>query len=190
MKKYYLILTSIVLVIFTSCSSSKKVAETTATGETREEFVAPCADFNENTTDAFRATASATSPNLQFARDKAMGLARNALAQKIEVSINGAFDNFANQYDVGNEEEFKDVTKNITAQVIDQMLSGINVVCEKYYTLSSGKYEVWVGIEMPVDNVGRSIYDQVSNEEKIRLDYEYEKFKEEMIKEIERRKAQ
>ena len=190
MKKFYFIQVSILLLILTSCGSSKKVAQTTASGETREEFVAPCLEYNENTKEFFRATASATSPNLQFAKDKATGLARNALAQRIEVNVNGAFDNFANQYDVGNKEEFKDVTKNITAQVVDQILSGINVVCEKNYTLSSGKYEVWVGIEMPVDNVGKSIYDKVSNEEKIRLDYEYEKFKEEMINEIERRKAQ
>lgn len=188
MKKFYLLFTGIIILIFASCSSSKKVAETTATGETRKEFVAPCLEFNENTTDAFRATASATSPNLQFAKEKATGLARNALAQKIQTRVNAMFDDYANQYDVDNKEDFKEVTKRITSQVTDQMLSGIDVTCEKNYTLSSGTYEVWVGIAMPIENISRSIYDKVLEEKQIRLDYDYEKYKEKMIEEIERSK--
>jgi hypothetical protein len=104
--------------------------------------------------------------------------------------VNSLFDSYANQYDVGNKEDFKEVTKAITRQVTDKKLSGINVICEKSFTLSSGVYEVWVGIEMSVENVGKSVYDEISNEKKIRLDYDYEKFKEELQKEIEKRKDQ
>lgn len=188
MKKSYLLFTGIIILIFASCSSSKKIAERTATGETREEFVVPCGDFSQNTNEAFRATANATSPNLQFAKDKALGLARNALAQNIETDINSLLDNYASQYDVDNKAEFKEVSKTITRQVTDQKLSAISVTCEKNYTLSSGKYEVWVGIEMPIDNIGKSVYDKLSEEKITRLDYEYEKFKEELQKEVEKQK--
>ena len=190
MKKFIMLFAGIAILIFASCSSSRKITKKTASGETREEFIIPCADFSKNTKDYSRATASATSPNHQFAKDKANGLARNALAQKIEINVNSLFDSYANQYDVGNKEDFKEVTKAITRQVTDKKLSGINVICEKSFTLSSGVYEVWVGIEMSVENVGKSVYDEISNEKKIRLDYDYEKFKEELQKEIEKLKDQ
>ncbi len=190
MKKFIWLFTSLAILSFVSCSSSKKITKKTAAGETREAFVIPCADFSKNTKNFFRATASATSPNHQFAKDKANGLARNALAQKIEIDVNSLFDTYANQYDVDNKEEFKEVTKAITRQVTDQKLSGINITCEQNFTLSSSKYEVWVGIEMPVENISKSIYDEVSKEKKTRLDYDYEKFKEELQKEIEKRQDQ
>ena len=190
MKKIYLIFTVITILMFVSCSNSRKITKKTASGETREEFIIPCADFSKNTKELFRATASATSPDHQFAKDKANGLARNALAQKIETNVNSLFDNYANQYDVDSKNDFKEVTKAITRQVTDQKLTGINITCEKNFTLSSGKYEVWVGIEMPIENISKSIYDKVSQEKKIRLDYDYDKFKEELQKEIEKRQNQ
>ena len=190
MKNLNLLIASTVILILASCSSSKNTTTTTATGVEKKEFISPCSEFNENTKEAFRATASATSPNNQFAKEKAMVLARNALAQKIETSINSLFDNYAYQYDVGNEQEFKEITKAITRQVTDQTLSGLNVKCQKDFTLSTGKYEVWIAIEMPIDNIGKSVYDKVSEDEKIRIDYDYEKFKEELQKEIEKRKGE
>lgn len=190
MKTIYLFIIAISVLTVTSCNSSRKITKETASGEIRKEFNIPCADFSENSKDAFRATASATSPNHQFAKDKAMGLARNALSQKIEISVSSLFDDYSNQYDVGNEEDFKQITKQITRQVTEQELTGINITCEQNFTLSSGKYEVWVGIEMPMENIGKSIYDNISQEKKIRLDYDYEKFKEELQKELEKRKEQ
>lgn len=191
MKRILFILTiSILIIAFTSCSSSRKISKQTATGETRKEYNVPCKDFEENSKDAFRATATATSPNYQFAKEKATGLARSSLAQKIETDVSTLFDSYADQYDVANKEEFKEITKNITRQVTDQNLSEVNVTCEKSFTLSSGKYEVWVGLEMPADNVGKSIYDKINSEQKLRLDYDYEKFKEELQKELEKRNQQ
>jgi hypothetical protein len=190
MKKIQLFVISLTVLLFASCGSSKKVAETSATGETRTEIKIPCEEYTENTKDEFRATASASSPNHQFAKDKAMGLARNALAQKIQVAVIGMFDTYADQNDIDNIQEFRETTKNISSQVADQTLSGINAICQKDFTLSSGKYEVWIALEMPVENVGKELQKSVSNEKKIRLDYDYEKFKEELQKEIEKKKNQ
>jgi hypothetical protein len=188
MKKIQLFVISLTVLLFASCGSSKKVAEKTAIGETRTEIKIPCEEYNENTKDAFRATASASSPNQQFAKDKAMGLARNALGQKIEISVQSLFSNYASQYDVSNEQEFKERTQAITRQVTDQIVNGLNAICQKDFTLSSGKYEVWIALEMPTENVGKSIYNKVSDDEKIRLDYDYEKFKDELHKEIEKKR--
>ena len=91
MKKFIMLFAGIAILIFASCSSSRKITKKTAS-ETREEFIIPCADFSKNTKDYFRATASATSPNHQFAKDKANGLARNALCPKIEINVNSLFD--------------------------------------------------------------------------------------------------
>ncbi len=190
MKNIYFLLLGIIALSLISCNSSRKITKETASGEGRDVFIVPCADFSKNSKDAFRATASATSPNHQFAKEKATTLARSALAQKIETSVETMIDNYANQYDVDNEQEFKEITKAITRQVVDQKLTGLNKTCEQSFTLSSGKYEVWVGIEMPMDNVGKSIYDSISQEKKIRLDYDYEKFKEELQKELEKRREQ
>ena len=85
-------------------------------------------------------------------------------------------------------EGFKEKTQAITRQVTDQVLNGLNEICQKDFTLSSGKYEVWIALEMPIENVGKSIYDKVSDDEKIRLDYDYEKFKDELQKEIEKKR--
>ena len=190
MKINQLLAISFVGILLSSCGSSKKITETTATGETRKEIEVPCKEYTENTNDAFRATASASSPNHQFAKEKAMGLARNVLAQKIQTSVQGMFDTYADQKDIDNIQEFRETTKLISRQVTDQTLSGINTICQKDFTLSSGKYEVWIALEMPVENVGKELQKSVSNEKKIKLDYDYEKFKEELQKEIEKRKNQ
>jgi len=176
--------------LIASCSSSRKVTKETVDGGTRTPYVVPCVEFTQNTKDAIRATSSATSPNYQFAKDKANASARAALAQKVEVNVTSLFDTYANQYDVDNMADFKEKTQAITRQFTNEKLTGINITCEKSYTLSSGQYEVWIGIEMPIENISRSLYDQISSEKKIRLDYDYEKFKEELLKEIEKQREQ
>lgn len=180
MKKYSLFCLLLSALLFVSCRSSKKFAEDTASGENRKAFDVPCAEYTSNTSEAFRATASSISPNFQFAKDKALALARSALAQKIETSVNTVFDIYANQYDVNNKNDFSEITKTITSQETQKKLSNLSVTCEKSFTLSSGKYEVWVGLEMPIDNIGQSIHDQVSADDRIKMQFEYEKFKKEL----------
>ena len=189
MKNAYLLIMGITILLLTSCGNTKKASETTAIGETRTEVIDPCKDYSKNTEGMIRATASAISPNHQFAKEKALAAAKNIISQKVNVTVNGLFANYVNEYDVKNEQEFSAKTQAITEQSTNQILTGLNSTCQKDYKLSSGKYEIYIGLELPVENIGKSIFDNISKDDKIKLDYDYEKFKEEMQKELEKQRS-
>lgn len=189
MKNAYLLIIGITISLFTSCGSSKKGSETTTVEDTRTEIIDPCKEYSKNTEGMIRATASAISPNHQFAKEKAMAAAKNIISQKVSVTVNGLFVNYVNEYDVKNEQEFSAKTQAITKQLTDQALIGLNSTCQKDYKLSSGDYEIYIGLELPIENIGKSIFDNISKDDKIKLDYDYDKFKEEMQKELEKQRS-
>ncbi len=177
MKKVLFVLAAAMVMV--GCGS-KKVAPTK--GEV--EVNVPCKEYKTDK-NTLRANASATSPNMQNATDKALASARRELATSIEATIKRVVDQYASSYDLNDAADFRGKMQDITRTVVNQQLVGSVPVCDKI-TRTTDKdgntiYHAYVAIELTTNEmleaVRNGVNNKISDEEKLRTDFEYEKFK-------------
>ena len=56
-------------------------------------------------------------------------------------------------------------------------LSGTRVICEKTMKTPDGKYKVYVSLELAGEEIMNAMANRIKNDDKLRIDFEYEKFK-------------
>lgn len=180
MKKVVLLALATVALVATGCS--KKVV-TPAQGEV--EVTVLCSEFKTDKT-AIRSTATAISPNMQNAKDKALAAARRELATSISTTINRVVETFASSYDQEAAASFEARTKDLAQQVTTQSLNGSYVECDKI-TKTTNKdgsvvyrsyVAVAIGNDQVLEIVERQFRTSVTEEEMAHTDFEYEQFKE------------
>ena len=72
-------------------------------------------------------------------------------------------------------------------QVINERISGAVVVCDRVTQVqSSSKFKYYIAIELDGEKIVKDYYKALSKNDKIMVDYNYEKFKETYEKEMER----
>ena len=170
------------MVSFTSCKSAKNLIN----GGGEVELNVPCSgpEFFTNK-DYFRASAFGESQDQMLAKKKALASARDELASSIEVTVKGVTDNYLSSREVANVEEAKERFETISRQVVNQKLNGIRTICEKYTKTVAGNYKCYVSIELAGNEIMDGMKERLSNDEQLKLDFEYEKFKGELEKEME-----
>ena len=65
----------------------------------------------------------------------------------------------------------------LTRTVVEQELSGTRVICEKTMKTPDGKYKVYVSLELAGEEIMNAMANRIKNDDKLRIDFEYEKFK-------------
>ena len=60
---------------------------------------------------------------------------------------------------------------------MEQELSGTRVICEKTMKTPDGKYKVYVSLELAGEEPPNAMVNRPPNDDKLRIDFEYEKFK-------------
>ena len=138
-----------------------------------------------STKDAFRASAIGESMDQMTARKKAMANARQELATSISATINIVGDNYVKSTEVNNVEEVLELFEENARTVINQQLSGAKSICDRMMVTQSGKYKYYIALELSGDNIVKDYYKSLSKNDKIMVDYNYEKFKETFEKEME-----
>lgn len=178
MKKLTMILLGAALVMGAASCGSKKnaVTPTLQSGET--EIVQYCTG-PEYTTDAthFRANGTGLSTDRQVAKDKALIAARAELATEINATIKRVSDRYNSSYNVGEDDETRGKFQDLVRQVVDQTLYGSVVICDKLTKDNQGKYRSYVCVELKGEDIANQLKNGISKDEKLRTDYEYEKFK-------------
>jgi len=174
-----------------SCKSKKKQAEVTKpdpAGET--EVIIPCSGpefFTDNK--VFRANSLGESMDQATAKKKAMSNARADLAGAINTRVKSVIDNYVNSREMQNREEIGERYEALSREVVDQQLTGIKTICEKMMKVNStGNYKAYVAIELSAQELLAAYNQRLSSDERLRIDYDYEKFKETFEKEMERMK--
>lgn len=167
------------MAITVACGSSKKQSTTYLEN--------PCSDCVS--TDAMvRAVAIRESMDQQMAKQMARSSALEEMASKLSVTVKAVIDDYYSSRSVNMNEEAKRRFEGMSRQVIDQTVKGYRTVCEKYTvsTRPNGAevYKCYYGIELGKDDVSKSLYKGLTNDDKLRLDYDYEKFKEEFNKQL------
>ncbi len=134
----------------------------------------------------FRANAVGESLDQATAKKKAQANAKQDLAAAINTTIKAVTDNYVNSREFNNKEEVRERFESLSREVINQELAGVRTICERTFKTAEGKYKTYIAIEQGADDLVESINERLSKEEQLKIDYDYEKFKENFDKEMEK----
>lgn len=169
-------------VMIVGCKSKKNA---TPKGET--EVVVPCSGPDYFTTNKFfRANSIGESQDQVTSKRKALTNARNELAQAIQTTVKTVTDNYVNSREMNNREEIEERFETLNREVVDQTISGIRTLCEKLVRTEQGTYKTYIAIELSADELVSKYNERISQDERLRIDYDYEKFKETFEKEMDK----
>ena len=180
MKKVNLLVCAALLGMFVvSCGSSKKVVDP------EKEACAQCI----STKDAMRAEGSFMAQfenQIPKAKQAAANNARQELARMMEVKISSVIEDYSSTYIDGDAQEFKQSLKDLSRTVVQQTVKGAVPALPGWSEKMSKGTMYHVCLEISSNNVLDNIKDKVSNDAKLRTDFEYEKFKQIFDKEMEK----
>jgi len=169
-------------VMIVGCKSKK---DAPPKGET--EVVVPCSGPDYFTTNKFfRANSIGESQDQVTSKRKALTNARNELAQAIQTTVKTVTDNYVNSREMNNREEIEERFETLNREVVDQTLAGIRTLCEKLVRTEQGTYKTYIAIELSADELVAKYNERLSQDERLRIDYDYEKFKETFEKEMDK----
>jgi ribosomal protein S20 len=183
MKKlnYVSLLVLIAVALIAGCKGKEKAPS----GE--KEVVVPCSGPEYFTTAKFfRANSIGESQDQVTSKKKALTNARNELAQAINTTVKTVTDNYVNSREMNNKEEVEERFESLNREIVDQTLSGIVTKCEKLMKTDQGTYKTYVAIELSAEELVSKYNERLSKDERLKIDYDYEKFKETFEKEMEK----
>ena len=158
------------------CSSGETITPNQA-GEV--EILEYCAgDEYKSDKDHFRATATGESMSRETAKKMARSNAEARLARSINATIEIVTDNYVNSSKFNNAEEVTETFNDLARTVVDQQLSGAITACERLTQKQDGNYVSYMAIELSGEELVSRYNQRLSQDERIRAEYNYEKFKE------------
>lgn len=166
------------------CKKKDKVVETPKpAGETR--IIEFCSGSDYFSTDqVFRATATGESMDRETAKKKARANANSELAKTINATMKIVGDNYVNSTEFNNKEEVTETFQEMARTVVDQELKGAKKICSELTQKPDGNYVSYIAIELSGSSIADAYSKALSQNEKIKADYNYEKFKETFEKEM------
>jgi len=167
-------LLALTAVSFTSCKGKQK--DQTPKGEV--EVIVPCSGteyFSDKKN--FRANSVGESLDQATAKKKAMSNAKADLAGFINTTIKATVDNYVNSREFNNKEQVEERYESLGREVINQKLSGVKVICEKLMKTPENRYKCYIAMELGADDLVEAINERLTKDEVLRIDYDYEKFK-------------
>ncbi len=191
MKNYYKITSAMMLaalvlaVVINGCKSKEKAASTKDQGETLIEVYCSGPEFQSNN-EYFRASQVGESVDQATAKKKAMSNTRADLAAAIETQVKGVIDNYVNSREMNNLEEAEERFESLTREVINQKLTGVKTICEKTTKTSTGNYKTYIALELAGDELMNAMNERLSQDDKLKIDYDYEQFKKTFDAEMEK----
>jgi hypothetical protein len=186
--RHFTFITMLAIVAFmaTACKKKKATVETPKpTGEVLiNEYCS--GDQYLSTKDAFRATATGESMDRESAKKKARSNAQSELAKTISSTMKIVGDNYVNSTEFNNKEEVTETFQEMARTVVDQELRGAIEICEKLTQRENGTFVSYVAIELSGSKIADAYNSGLSQNEKLKADYNYEKFKDTFEKEMEK----
>lgn len=163
------------------CKSKQKLPK----GETAINIPCSGSDFFTNNK-FFRANSLGESQDLVASKKKALSNARGELAASIETTVKAVTDNYLNSREMNNKEEVEERFEQLNREIVNQRLQGIKTICEQQVKTGDGTYKTYIAIELSADDLVSSYNERLSKDERLKIDYDYEKFKETFDKEMEK----
>lgn len=172
----------------TACKSKKKAQQViTPSSEGEIEVKLYCSGSEYfSTKEAFRANAVGESMDQNTSKRKALNESRTQLASSIQTTIKATTDNYVNSREFNNKEEVLERFESLSREVVNQELNGTRTICERLTKTPQGTYKTYIAIELSTEDIFKKVSDRLSKDERLRVDYDYEKFKETFDKEMEK----
>jgi hypothetical protein len=185
MKKSFMKVSNVFLVagafalMFSSCSSSQKVAQGISPKDDGEVLLQNYCygDEYNSTAKALRHSAVGESMDQQTSQRKAESECRAGLAAAVNTLVKGVTDNYVKSGTYNNKEELMKNFEGVNREVVNQSISGSIVICKKQTRLKSGNYKTYICMEMGGSEILQNLNNRASSNEMLKVDYNYEKFK-------------
>jgi hypothetical protein len=139
-----------------------------------------------STKDTFRSTSTGESIDRETAKKKAKSNAMSEIAKTISATMKIVGDNYVNSTEFNNKEEVTETFNEMARTVVDQEIKGAVEICEKLTQRPDGVYVSYVAIELSGSKISDAYIKNLSQNEKLKADYNYEKFKETFNKEMDK----
>ncbi len=140
----------------------------------------------KSTKEAFRSTATGESMDRETAKKKARSNSMSEMAKTINATMKIVGDNYVNSTEVNNKEEVTESFNEMARTVVAQELRGCMEICEKLTQRPDGTYVSYVALELSGNSIADAYQNGLSKNDKLKADYNYEKFKETFDKEMEK----
>ena len=139
----------------------------------------------QSSDDFFRSSSMGESTDQATSKKKALSNAKADLAGFIETTLKATFDNYVKDSEMNNVSEVLEKYEGLSREVVNQRLNGIKVICEKQTVTKNNTYKSYVAIELSGDAIASAMNERLSGDDKLFIDYNYEKYKETFDKEME-----
>lgn len=186
-----LLLVAMVTLQFSACKSKKDAAPVvTPKSEGEVEIKKYCSGSEYfGTKEAFRANSVGESLDQTTSKRKALNEARVQLAASIQTTIKATTDNYVNSREFNNKEEVLERFESLSREVLNQELNGARVICERMTKTPENKFKTYIALELAAENLFNKLSEKLSKDERLRIDYDYEKFKGTFEKEMAKMEA-
>jgi hypothetical protein len=114
----------------------------------------------------------------ETAKKMARSNAEARLARTINSTIEIVTDNYVNSSSFNNKEEVTETFNDLARTVVNQQLAGAITACERLTQKTDGSYVSYMAVELSGSELVSRYNERLSQDERIRAEYNYEKFKE------------
>ncbi|OQX99215.1 MAG: hypothetical protein B6I24_03305 [Bacteroidetes bacterium 4572_128] len=167
----------------TSCKNQKKISITKIEDEVK--ITIPCTGVKYNSEEGFiRATGIGESMDITMAKRMARSNALEELASKINTKVLGLIDDYFISRKQNMNEDLRKSYQGLVSNEIDAQISDYRTICEEYTKTKSKNYKAYYCFEIPIESVTNPLYKRMQDKEQLKIDYDYEKFKEEFKKRL------
>ncbi|MGK0639928.1 hypothetical protein [Schleiferia thermophila] len=178
-------LSGIALALVTTGCRSKKNKEIPIPSD-EVEIKLPCSEYKSDAK-TFRAFSFGESMDLNTAKRKALSNARAELAGMLSTTMKVVGDNYVKSSEYNNREEILERFEENARTVINQELRGVIPVCERSTKVkNSNVFKYYVALELSADRLADSYFQTLSRDQSLRIDYNYERFKQTFEEEMRR----
>ena len=168
----------------TSCKKKKEVVKKPEGEVLINEYCSAETYMSDKKT--FRATATGESMDREGAKKKARSNANAELAKALKTTMQIVGDNYINSSEFNNKEEVTETFNEMARTIIDQELIGVIKICDKLTQKPNGNYVSYIAIELSGADLVGQYHEGLSKDERIKAEYNYEKFKETFEAEMEK----
>lgn len=149
------------------------------------EIIVPCSGPEYFTDDeVFRSNAVGESLDLSVSKRKAMTNARAELAASIQTTVKAVTDSYVKSIELDNQEEVEERFESLNREVVSQELRGLRKTCERFFRTPEGTYKTYVTLELSAEQLVSAYHQRLLNNQQLKIDYDYEKFKEAFVQEM------
>lgn len=179
MKKINFCMVMLLSLVLASCGSSKQAVAQAVPQVAQDVAIETHCSGPEFMTNKeyFRASAMGLSTDQTIAKKKALSSVRTEIATSISAKVKAVTDDYVSSYQQGENDESKRRYQELSRTVVDQQLSGTRIICEKTMKTPDGKYKVYVAMELAGKEIMDAMAARIKNDDKLKIDFEYEKFK-------------